>query len=190
MPKKRKPGRKPGQKIKASGNNSVLKMPGSNVSLTLAQEKFCRYYLDETNPETYGHLIKSYIAAGYSNRGKKITVSNNVRDLFKKDYIKIRMNEILEAKGFNSEFIDSQILKVVKQDDDLSNKMKGIQEYNKMKKRVGGGEGGGRGVTVNIINYEDANKYNDPVSVRSEQATVSVTDIGVESEEQGVSDPS
>lgn len=47
-----------------------------------------------------------------------------------------RISELLEDKGLNDQNIDKQLLYLVNQYSDNSNKLGAIREYNKLKKRI------------------------------------------------------
>jgi hypothetical protein len=106
-------------------------------SFTTKQELFCLLYV--TDAAICGNATQCYIKAyGLDQSNEKdyhnarVSSSNLLANLS----IKVRMNEILQAQGFNNEFIDSQLLYLVKQNEDLSTKRGAINDYNKLQQRI------------------------------------------------------
>ena len=61
-----------------------------------------------------------------------------------------RIQELLEEGGLLEEDVDAEHFKVIKQDQDLSNKMKGIVEYNRLKNRLGQTKAS---ITVQVVDF-------------------------------------
>jgi len=91
--------------------------------------------------------------------------------------IQARIRELLEEAGFSDVEVDMEHLKVIKQDKDLSNKMKGIIEFNRLKQR---GAQQGQAVTVNIVNYADVlrQRNSDSIQVLAGETPLPTVDIG------------
>jgi len=162
-----------------------MMIPGSNTVLTARQENFCRAYMSVGEP-TFCNVLKAYDAAGYkmNDNNKKISYSN-AREVFLNPKIQTRLAELMEMAGFNNLAVNAEHLKVLRQDKDLSNKMKAIAEYNKMMGRTQTDSGPGK-ITINIVNFED-NGNNNSAPIQSQRETVSVRDLGEQGQEQGVS---
>ncbi len=47
-----------------------------------------------------------------------------------------RINALLEQDGLNDQFVDKQLLYVISQQSDITNKISAIKEYNKLKQRI------------------------------------------------------
>ena len=101
--------------------------------------------------ETFGSSIKSYRLAFPDRAAKSKNVDNLAHKVKSRKGIQKAIEERLKMIGLNDNDVDLEHMKVIKQDKDLSNKMKGIVEYNKLR---------GRGiqerdtVVVNVVNYE------------------------------------
>lgn len=96
--------------------------------LTLKQQEFCKYYI-----ENKGNGTKSYMKA-FSTE-KYDTAKVEASRLLTNPNISKKINEILKENWFNDISIDLELLKVIKQDDNLYAKLRAIVEYNKLKNR-------------------------------------------------------
>ncbi len=114
---------------KGSKNNSVKKKPKLNKK----QERFCQLFVSK---EFFGNGVQSYIEAynippeGYN--AARVSAS----DLLTKPNICDYINELLEQSGLNDEFVDKQLLFMITQNADFTQKMAAIREYNKLKSRI------------------------------------------------------
>lgn len=153
----------------------------SGLRLTAKQDAFCDVYTDYSNKKTFLNATESMLAT-HTWEGKREYATTYAGKIKRHPVVTARIRELLEMKGFNDNDVDGEHLKVIKQDKDLSNKMRGIQEYNRLKGR---GAQQGATVNVNIINFQDVlrQRDNNTVSVRSQHQTVSVGDTGERSEE-------
>lgn len=109
----------------------------SGHKLTPQQELFCQLYASDK--EFFGNGVQSYIEAynvDTSKPGWYNTARSGAHENLTKPYILERIEEIFEAHGLNDAFVDKQLEKLIVQDADFNNKMKAIQEYNKMKGRI------------------------------------------------------
>lgn len=110
------------------------------------QEKFCQLF---TTPdmEFYGNGAQSYMEAYKSKKSRKgekwnnkpvsyLAAKANAYRLLTRPEIIARVNELLEAKGFNDENVDKQHLFLINQFADLKSKLGAVEAYNKLKKRV------------------------------------------------------
>lgn len=125
-------------------------------NLTLQQELFCKLYTQ--NDECFGNGAISYAEAyGYNlesrNRtpqkdveGKDIRLSSDYDKAYnvcanaasqnlRKPYIQERITDILNEMMTDKQ-IDSEMMKVARQNRDLAAKMRAISEFNKLKKRI------------------------------------------------------
>jgi len=178
---------KKANKNKPAVGQAKMKYPGSEVKLTVLEENFCRAFCCISHPETFGRPRDAYAAAGYklNNKDGNDSNVNNAYHILKRPKIQTRITELLAAQGLTDYGVDGEMLKVIKQDKDLSNKMRAISEYNKVKKRTGGGIGSaGGGITVNVLNYGQTN--NDSSQLSAGETSVSVGDSEQPSEEQSV----
>jgi hypothetical protein len=113
--------------------------------LSEKEEYFCTLFASDR--EMFGNGVQSYIEAfdiqvvnkpdpddpqqktyQACRQAAHILLTNS--DILKK------INEIFEGRGLNDEFVDKQLEKVITQDAEFNPKMKGIVEYNKLKKRT------------------------------------------------------
>jgi len=112
-------------------------LPPPKKKLTLRQERFCQLYASDR--EFYGNGVQSYIEAYKPNRKKKNwynTARAVVSVMLTNVNIYGRINEILEKGGLNDAFVDKQLLFLVSQHSDFTNKAAAIREYNKLKQRI------------------------------------------------------
>lgn len=105
---------------------------GQVKSINREQDIFCK--LLAVDPEIMGNATRAYMKA-YKN-DNVLTAKAGANKLLLKPEITARINEYLQLEGFNNENVDKQLLYVINQHRDLPTKVKGIQEYNKLKKRV------------------------------------------------------
>ena len=101
------------------------------TKLNPKQELFCKYY--SSSEECFGNGVKSYMKAYRTS--KYDTAKVNATKLLTIANISARISEILESKGLNDEFVDKQLLFLITQHEDLTNKLNGIKEYNRIKGR-------------------------------------------------------
>jgi len=134
------------------GKSYKIDLPGSKVRLTAKQENFCRLYTDLTSPETFNQPGICYKLAGYSTKCTDKNLTAAARYMLRNKDIKKRLLELLEAQGLNDFTVDGQLLRVLKQDKDLSNKMAAIKEYNKIRRRAKDNQGP-TSITVEIIDF-------------------------------------
>jgi len=160
-------------------------MVGSELNLTPKQENFCRAYLS-VGEDTFCNAFKAYQKAGYSMNSSDKSNRGNAIATYQSKKVQARLMELMELAGFNDLAVNAEHLKVIKQDKDLSNKMRAISEYNKITGRSVKELGQGK-ITINIVNFEDGN--NDTTQFQSQRETVSVRDIGEQGEEQSLGDP-
>lgn len=116
-----------------------------NVTKTLnpRQRKFVDYYVSEG--EFYGNGTRSYVAA-YGNKNYQ-TARSMAKQLMDKPHVIAAINAKLDAAGLNDQNVDKQLLYTIQQHNDLSVKISGIREYNRLKKRINEGN---KGVFVGI----------------------------------------
>jgi len=130
-----------GKDKKPRGSNKLVNEDG----LSAEDELFCEIFASDK--ELFGNGVQSYIEAydiivvkkpsGQNPKEKTYEackVAAHAR-LTNPNFLK-RINEIFEGRGLNDVFVDKQLEKVITQDAEFSSKVKGIQEYNKLKKRT------------------------------------------------------
>ena len=115
------------------------KVESENIAekLTIRQEKFCQLYaLDE---RFFGNGVQAYMEIYDIDTEKtgwyKAACACSSR-LLSNDKVFTRINELLSEHGMNDQFSDKQLLFVMSQHSDLTNKMNAIKEYNKLKQRI------------------------------------------------------
>lgn len=109
---------------------------GEIYDLNLRQLKFCELYVSK---EFFGNGVDSYMEAYDIDESKPGTYANarvGASRLLTNVKILKYVNDMLDANGFNDEFIDKQLLFTITQNADLGAKVAAIREYNKLKKRI------------------------------------------------------
>jgi phage terminase small subunit len=100
------------------------------------QKLFCKYYVSE---DFYGSGVKAYCMA-YNLDYTDIKDYNNAKvrasELLTKSNIQAFIYEHLDEAGLNDNFVDKQLLFTITQSADMSSKIKGIAEYNKLRQRI------------------------------------------------------
>jgi hypothetical protein len=100
--------------------------------LNMRQDLFCKIYA--TDPECMGSGTYAYMKA-YGIKSYDVAKASATQ-MIAKPHIMARINEYIDTDGFNDMNVDKQLGYVVNQHKDLHAKVKGIQEYNKLKKRI------------------------------------------------------
>jgi hypothetical protein len=98
--------------------------------LTLKQEQFCKYYMEEK-----WNATQAYINA-YSIKNKSTARTNASRMLTNANILN-KIWELLNESWFNDFMIDIELLSLIKQEDNLNIKLRWIMEYNKLRRRYG-----------------------------------------------------
>ena len=99
--------------------------------LNLKQDLFCKIFA--TDPEVMGNGSRAYMKAyGVSYENAKAP-ANKFLD---KPEITARIQHYLSDEGFNDVSVDKKHNFLIHQNKDLNVSLKGIQEYNKLKKRI------------------------------------------------------
>lgn len=120
----------------------------SGLRLTPPQEAFARAYAafgKDTFCNGYLSLIRTR-----EFKGSKNSAYSYASQLKSHHAVQARIQELLEDAGFSDGEVDLEHLKVIKQDKDLSNKMKGIIEYNRLKNRLVQAK---TSITVQIVDF-------------------------------------
>ena len=105
--------------------------------LSKKQLYFCELYA--THWEFFGNWVQSYIEAYKPDKTKKNwynSARSTVSEILTNPNICAKINELLEAKGLNDEFVDKQLLFLISQHDEKSVKLWAIKEYNTLKARI------------------------------------------------------
>jgi hypothetical protein len=107
-----------------------------NNALSPKEERFCILFASDR--EFFGNGVQSYIEVYNPKRKGNWYVNARARahELLTKQHITTRINEIFEARGLNDPFVDKQLEKVITQDANFDVKVRGIQEYNKLRGRI------------------------------------------------------
>lgn len=101
------------------------------------QELFCQFYA--TEKEFFGNGVQSYIEAYNPDTSKSNwykTACASASQLLSNINVCERINELLEDGGLNDTFVDKQLLLLITQNADYSNKLGAMKEYNKLKQRI------------------------------------------------------
>lgn len=109
----------------------------TKTKLNPKQELFCKLFASDR--EFFGNGVQSYIEAYNPDTSKPNwykTARSCASELLTKPNILKRIDELFEARGLNDQFVDKQLEKLIIQDADYSNKVKAIQEYNKLRQRI------------------------------------------------------
>jgi len=107
------------------------------VQISNEQEKFCNLYTRDH--ELMGDPVACYLECYEIEPheiGKPHLIKQKVNELLNKPQIVQRINSLIEEDGFNDLNVDKQHLFLINQHKDLTVKMKGIEHYNKLKKRT------------------------------------------------------
>ncbi len=145
----------------------------SGLTLTPAQESFAQAYT-ALGTDTFCNAYQSLIATRKWNGGENgaRTYAATIRN---HPVVASRIKELLAFQGFQDDDIDLEHLKVIKQDKDFTNKMRAIQEYNRLKGR---GAQQGQILNVNIINFADVLNNQHPTQLRPDETPLPTVDLG------------
>ncbi len=116
----------------------VKKVPVKvKVNISNEQEKFCQLFARDKNlaGKSYECFLKVYKDQLEPHQTPEI-VRKEAKVLLTQDNIIQRITALLEEDGFNDQNVDKQHLFLINQHADFSTKMKGIEHYNKLKKRT------------------------------------------------------
>ncbi len=101
--------------------------------LNLRQDMFCKIYA--TDPYCMGNGADCYKKA-YGDQISYDVAKASASKFLSDDRFTARIDEYIEVDGFNNQTVDKHHLFLIRQKKDLGVSMKGIQEYNKLKKRI------------------------------------------------------
>lgn len=105
--------------------------------LSPRQEMFCRLYA--TDQEFFANGVQSYIRA-YKPDQSTLRWYDHARvrasAILGEERILNRINELLEIQRLNDPYVDKQLGFLIHQHSDLSVKLGGIREYNRLKSRI------------------------------------------------------
>lgn len=107
------------------------------VKISNEQEKFCQLYTRDKKlmGDPMGCFLAVYELEPHQVGNTK-QIKKDIETLLAKPQIISRINELIEEDGFNDLNVDKQHLFIINQHADLNVKMKGIEHYNKLKKRI------------------------------------------------------
>ena len=100
---------------------------GEKLSLTQQEKNFCSYYLESMGADR----IKCLLKAGYLPKGE-VSASAMASEILHKPGPRAYIHSKLEEYGYTEENVDQQTLYLINQFGDLTNKLGGIKEYNKV----------------------------------------------------------
>ena len=116
----------------------VKKVPVKvKVNISNEQESFCQFFVRD--PKLSGKPYECYMKVYKDQLEPHQTpevVRRQAKELLVDDRIIQRITALLEEDGFNDANVDKQHLFLINQHADFSTKMKGIEHYNKLKKRT------------------------------------------------------
>lgn len=123
-----------------SDNQMVDKSPETKTqpSLNEKQELFCQLYA--ADKEFFGNGMQSYMEAYNIPAKRWKSAAASASRLLKDAKVLARINELMELRGLNDQFVDKQLEFLVTQNADFKTKMSAIKEYNQLKKRTGSPE--------------------------------------------------
>jgi hypothetical protein len=98
------------------------------------EELFCKIY--SSDEEFFGNGTNSYLKAYGLKKRDYMWAKSCAYKLLTKPHILDRINELLENGVLNDVFVDKELSFLVKQNADLSTKIRAISEYNKLKSRI------------------------------------------------------
>lgn len=116
--------------------------------LNQRQLEWIKNYTDKNNKDTYDNATKSYLKAYMDDRYQSLDnvlaenpslyqqANREVMKLKKTPSIQARLDYILDMQGFNDFSVDTEHLKLIKQDSDKSTKLNAIKHYDKKKWRI------------------------------------------------------
>ena len=107
------------------------------IGLNPQQEKFCQLYA--TDRQFFGNGVDSYVEVYQPNTQKPNwykTACSAASRLLSNVKIYTRINLLLEEGGLNDVFVDKQLLFLISQQSDFTNKLGAMREYNKLKQRI------------------------------------------------------
>ena len=107
------------------------------AALNPKQERFCQLYA--TDREFFGNGVESYVEVYQPDRTKKgwyKIACQSASQLLGNIKVFTRINELLHDGGLNDANVDKQLLFLIDQHEDKTNKLGAIREYNKIKKRI------------------------------------------------------
>lgn len=114
-----------------------MKNGKTSDKLNPKQELFCKLY--SSNREFFGNGVETYLEVYDIDKTKpnwyKTACAGASREL---SNVKVytRINELLEEQGLNDGFVDKQLLFLISQQSDFTNKISAIKEYNKLRQRI------------------------------------------------------
>lgn len=105
--------------------------------LNQRQERFCKLYA--TDREFFGNGVQTYIEVYEPDKSKPNwykTACSLASEILSNPKVYNRINELLEESGLNDVFVDKQLLFLISQQSDFTNKLGAMKEYNKLKQRI------------------------------------------------------
>jgi hypothetical protein len=101
------------------------------------QEKFCQLYASDR--EFFGNGVETYIEVYEPDMSKPNwykTACAAASRMLSNVKVYTRINELLNSDGLNDNNVDKQLLFLINQHADNTNKVAAIREYNKLKQRI------------------------------------------------------
>lgn len=107
------------------------------VHISTEMEKFANLYATDYSlaGDPYACYLECYELEPHEE-GKPNLVKAKAQELLRHPGVSARINQLLQESGFNDQNVDKQHLFILNQFADLNVKMKGIEHYNKLKKRT------------------------------------------------------
>lgn len=126
------------------------------------QELFCQLYA--TDREFFGNGVQTYIEVYEPDQSKPNwykTACVCASVMLSNAKIYNRINELLQDQGLNEAFADKQLLFLMQQQADFTNKLGALKEFNKLKQRIidrADVTTKGKPLEFTVISYKDFKK--------------------------------
>ena len=112
-------------------------LENSKDKLSAKQEAFCQLYC--TDVDFFGNWTRAYLKAYDLDPQSKKDYNNAMASssrLLRNVKIIDRIDALMEEGGLNDQYVDKQLLFLIRQHEDKGSKLRAIAEYNKLKQRI------------------------------------------------------
>jgi hypothetical protein len=125
------------------------------TALNPRNKRFCELYA--SLEEFFENGRKSYLKVyGKDKKMSYMTAMVNASQLLRKPKISEYINQLLEVRGLNDQFVDKQLEFLVTQHADFKTKLGAIHEYNQLKRHI---DPEGNKTLVLVVTDESAARY-------------------------------
>jgi len=149
--KKPKAKPKPKSETKPKKSKEITHFTPSGKLSNSQHEKFCTLY----TTKHLGNATQSYLEVYKCDYE---TAKTNGSALLTNTHNKERIRLLLDKQGFTDENADANHLYIINQFEDLPSKMRAIEQYNKLKRRI---EDVPQGPTIYIVDHVKLQKIKD-----------------------------